>query len=129
MKTMKKIALSFALCAPDPRDAWRQTSFRDRHLRGGENRRSVRWRLHHERRSGDDRPRGAARLEVDRGQMDGVSLDGLAVVAALAGDTNLGIHEIGGESTLARAALFPDARATPRSARRSSRWSGRSPGT
>ena len=51
--------------------------------------------------------------KVDRGQVNGVSLDGLAVVAAIAADTNLGIHEIGGESTPARAALFLDARATP----------------
>lgn len=51
--------------------------------------------------------------KVDRGQVNGVTLDGLAVVAAIAGDTNLGIHEIGGQSTPARAALFLDARATP----------------
>jgi hypothetical protein len=50
--------------------------------------------------------------KVDRGQINGVSLDGLAVVAALASDTNLGIHEIGGESTPARAAIYVDARAT-----------------
>jgi len=49
--------------------------------------------------------------KVDRGQVDGVTLDGLAIVAALASDTNLGIHEIGGESTPARAAIFVDARA------------------
>jgi hypothetical protein len=49
--------------------------------------------------------------KVDRGQVNGVTLDGLAVVAALAGDTNLGIHEIGGESTPARAAIYVDARA------------------
>jgi hypothetical protein len=49
--------------------------------------------------------------KVDRGQVNGVSLDGLAVVAALSGDTNLGIHEIGGESTPARAAIYVDARA------------------
>jgi len=49
--------------------------------------------------------------KVDRGQVNGVSLDGLAVVAALAGDTNLGIHEIGGESTPARAAIYVDSRA------------------
>lgn len=51
--------------------------------------------------------------KVDRGQVNGVSLDGLAVIAAIAADANLGIHEIGGESTTARAALFLDARATP----------------
>lgn len=51
--------------------------------------------------------------KVDRGQVNGVTLDGLAIVAALAGDTNLGIHEIGGETTPARAALYIDARATP----------------
>jgi len=49
--------------------------------------------------------------KVDRGQVGGVSLDGLAVVAALVSDTNLGIHEIGGESTPARAAVYVDARA------------------
>jgi hypothetical protein len=49
--------------------------------------------------------------KIDRGQVNGVSLDGLAVVAALAADTNLGIHEIGGESTPARAAIYVDARA------------------
>jgi len=50
--------------------------------------------------------------KVDRGEVNGVTLDGLAVVAALAADTNLGIHEIGGESTPARAAIYVDARAT-----------------
>jgi len=49
--------------------------------------------------------------KVDRGQVNGVTLDGLAVVAALAADTNLGIHEIGGEAAIARAAIFVDARA------------------
>ena len=63
---------------------------------------------------GDDRTRGAARLEGrSRAASTASPLDGLAVVAAVAGDTNLGIHEIGGESTPARAALFVDARATP----------------
>jgi hypothetical protein len=50
--------------------------------------------------------------KIDRGEVNGVSLDGLAVVAALAADTNLGIHEIGGESTPARAAIYVDSRAT-----------------
>jgi hypothetical protein len=49
--------------------------------------------------------------KVDKGQVNGVTLDGLAVVAALAGDTNLGIHEVGGESTPARAAIYVDSRA------------------
>src|SRR5215471_13490632 len=49
--------------------------------------------------------------KVDRGQVNAVTLDGLAVVAALASDINLGIHEIGGESAPARAAIFVDARA------------------
>jgi hypothetical protein len=49
--------------------------------------------------------------KVDRGQVAGVNLDGLAVVAALASDTNLGIHEIGGDSTPARAAIYVDSRA------------------
>ena len=49
--------------------------------------------------------------KVDRGQVNGVTLDGLAVIAALAGETNLGIHEIGGETTPARAAIYVDSRA------------------
>ena len=49
--------------------------------------------------------------KIDRGQVNGVSLDGLAVVAALASETNLGIHEIGGETTPARAAIYVDSRA------------------
>ncbi len=50
--------------------------------------------------------------KVDHGQFNGVRLDGLSVVAAVAADANLGIHEIGGEVAHARTALFPDARAT-----------------
>ena len=34
--------------------------------------------------------------KVDRGTVNGVSLDGLSVVAAIVADKNLGIHEIGG---------------------------------
>ena len=50
--------------------------------------------------------------KVDHGQVNGVAVDGLAVVAALSADANLGIHEIGGEATTARAALYVDSRAT-----------------
>ena len=49
--------------------------------------------------------------KVDRGQVNGVALDGLAVVAALAADANLGIHEVGGEAAPARAAIYVDSRA------------------
>jgi len=50
--------------------------------------------------------------KVDRGRVNGVVLDGLAVAAAVAADANLGIHEIGGETAHPRAAVFVDARAT-----------------
>jgi hypothetical protein len=50
--------------------------------------------------------------KVDRGSVNGVSLDGLSVVAAVVGDKNLGIHEIGGEKAISRSALFVDARAS-----------------
>src|SRR6478736_1875060 len=50
--------------------------------------------------------------KVDHGAVNGVSLDGLAVVAAVAADTNLGVHEIGGDNPNTRAALFVDQRAT-----------------
>ena len=49
---------------------------------------------------------------VDDGQFNGVPLTGLAVVAAVAGDANLSVYEMGGERAHTRAALFVDARAT-----------------
>ena len=51
--------------------------------------------------------------KVDRGSFDGVSLNGLAIIAAIAGDQNLGIREIGGAAAQTRAAIFVDERATP----------------
>ena len=50
--------------------------------------------------------------KVDQGRFGGVSLDDLAVVAAVSGDTNLSVHEIGGEVAKTRTALFLDARAS-----------------
>lgn len=50
--------------------------------------------------------------KVDRGSFKGVPLDGLTVVAAVAGDVNLGIREIGGETAVTKTALFVDSRAT-----------------
>jgi hypothetical protein len=50
--------------------------------------------------------------KVDRGSFNGVALNGLAVVAAVAADANLGIYEIGGDTAHARAAIFVDERAT-----------------
>jgi hypothetical protein len=49
--------------------------------------------------------------KVDRGSFNGISLDGLSVVAALSGDVNLGIHEIGGQRATVRSAVVVDARA------------------
>ncbi len=61
--------------------------------------------------------------KVDRGIFNGVSLDGLSVVAAVAGDRNLGIAEIGGGQANVRSAVFVDAARQPRRSRsRSSRW-------
>jgi len=51
--------------------------------------------------------------KVDRGSFNGMSLDGLAVVAAVAGDKNLGIQEVGGEKAVTRSTLFVDQRANP----------------
>jgi len=50
--------------------------------------------------------------KVDRGSVNGVSLDGLVVAAAVLGDKNLGIHEIGGQKPVSHTALFVDDRAT-----------------
>ena len=51
--------------------------------------------------------------KVDRGSYNGVSLDGLSVVAALSGDANLGIHEIGGVRANVKSAVVVDERANP----------------
>ena len=50
--------------------------------------------------------------KVDSGRFNGVPLGGLAVVAAISGDANLSVHEIGGDVATTRTALFVDARAT-----------------
>lgn len=50
--------------------------------------------------------------KIDRGSFNGVPLDGLAVVAAVAGDKNLGIQEIGGGRANVRSEVFVDARAS-----------------
>ena len=49
--------------------------------------------------------------KVDRGTFNGIAIDGLSVVAALAGDRNLGMQEMGGEKPSVRSALYVDARA------------------
>ena len=51
--------------------------------------------------------------KVGRGSFNGISLDGLSVVAAVAGDKNLGIQEVGGEKAITRSTLFVDERANP----------------
>ena len=51
--------------------------------------------------------------KIDRGQFNGVGLDGLSMVAALAGDRNLGIAEIGGGKPAVKSAVFVDQRANP----------------
>jgi hypothetical protein len=49
---------------------------------------------------------------VGNGRFNGVPLDGLSVVAAVSGDANLSVHEIGGDVAHTRTALFVDVRAT-----------------
>ena len=49
--------------------------------------------------------------KVDRGSFNGVSLDGLSVVAAVVGDRNLGIQEIDGGKAATRSAMYVDSRA------------------
>ena len=51
--------------------------------------------------------------KVDRGTVNGVSVDGLSVVAALVGDKNLGLHEIGGDRATVRSVVYVDERANP----------------
>ncbi len=51
--------------------------------------------------------------KIDRGSFNGQSLDGLSIVAAVAGDHNLGIREIGGDKpTVVRSLIVVDDRAS-----------------
>ena len=49
--------------------------------------------------------------KVDRGGFNGINIDGLSVVAAMSGDRNLGMTEMGGEKPSVRTAMFVDQRA------------------
>jgi hypothetical protein len=49
--------------------------------------------------------------KVDRGRFNGIAIDGLSIVAAVSGDRNLGMQEMGGEKPSVRSALFVDQRA------------------
>jgi hypothetical protein len=49
--------------------------------------------------------------KIDRGNINGVSVDGLSIVAAVVGDKNLGIHELGGAKPVSKSTLIVDARA------------------
>ena len=49
--------------------------------------------------------------KVDKGSFNGIAIDGLSVVAALAADRNLGMQEMGGDKPSVRSALYVDARA------------------
>lgn len=51
--------------------------------------------------------------KVGRGAFNGISLDGLSIVAAVAGDRNLGIEEMGGGKAIVRSTIFVDERANP----------------
>ena len=49
--------------------------------------------------------------KVDRGSFNGIAIDGLSIVAAISGDRNLGMQEMGGEKPTVRTAMFVDQRA------------------
>jgi hypothetical protein len=49
--------------------------------------------------------------KVDRGSFNGIAIDGLSVVAAMSGDRNLGMTEMGGDKPAVRTAMFVDQRA------------------
>ena len=51
--------------------------------------------------------------KVDRGSVHGRNIAGLSIVAALSGDRNLGMTEMGGERAAVRTAMFVDQRANP----------------
>jgi hypothetical protein len=51
--------------------------------------------------------------KVEHGSFNGIAIDGLAVVAALSGDRNLGMQEMGGEKATVRSAVYVDQRANP----------------
>lgn len=46
--------------------------------------------------------------KVDRGTFNGINVDGLSVVAAISGDRNLGMTEMGGDKPVVHSALYVD---------------------
>ena len=50
--------------------------------------------------------------KIDQGSFNGIALDGLSVVAAIAADRNLGINELGGDYAQTKAAVYVDTQAT-----------------
>jgi hypothetical protein len=51
--------------------------------------------------------------KVDHGSFNGIAIDGLSVVAAVSGDRNLGMQEMGGQKAVVHSALYVDQRANP----------------
>ena len=51
--------------------------------------------------------------KVDHGSFNGIVVDGLSIVAAVSGDRNLGMQEMGGQKATVRSALYVDQRANP----------------
>jgi hypothetical protein len=49
--------------------------------------------------------------KVNHGSFNGIAIDGLSIVAAVSGDRNLGMQEMGGQKAIVRSALFVDQRA------------------
>jgi hypothetical protein len=49
--------------------------------------------------------------KVGHGSFNGIAIDGLSVVAAVSGDRNLGMQEMGGEKATVRSAVYVDQRA------------------
>jgi hypothetical protein len=49
--------------------------------------------------------------KVDRGTFNGINVDGLSIVAAISGDRNLGMPEMGGEKPVVHSSLYVDQRA------------------
>ena len=82
-------------------------------LRRGAHGGSLRRRLHHERRSGDDGPRGAARVEGRSRQLQRRALDGLSSSPRSPATPTWASARSAATRRTTRAALFVDERATP----------------
>ena len=96
VRNSRSVAMAVLVLSPRPTFAGERGSIRGEYVEA-RTAEVFAGRLHHEQRGRDRGTAGGDGVAHHERQFDGVALDGLTVVAAVAGDRNLGMREMGGE--------------------------------